>query len=33
MSQISAWAMAQQGWVAKNILGFFYPRVVLRTLW
>jgi stage II sporulation protein D len=33
MSQISAWEMAQQGWVAKNILGYFYPRVVLRTLW
>ncbi|MBA3698232.1 MAG: hypothetical protein H0W78_05215 [Planctomycetes bacterium] len=33
MSQISAWEMARQGWVAKNILGFFYPRVELRTLW
>jgi SpoIID/LytB domain protein len=33
MSQISAWEMARQGWVAKNILGYFYPRVVLRTLW
>ena len=33
MSQISAWEMARQGWVAKNILTFFYPRVTLRTLW
>jgi peptidoglycan hydrolase-like amidase len=33
MSQISAWEMARQGWVAKNILGYFYPRVELRTLW
>ena len=33
MSQISAWEMARQGWVAKNILTYFYPRVVLRTLW
>jgi SpoIID/LytB domain protein len=33
MSQISAWEMARQGWVAKNILGHFYPRVILRTLW
>lgn len=33
MSQISAWEMAHQGWMAKNILGYFYPRVVLRTLW
>jgi SpoIID/LytB domain protein len=33
MSQISAWEMARQGWVAKNILTFFYPRVTLKTLW
>jgi SpoIID/LytB domain protein len=33
MSQISAWEMARQGWVAKNILGHFYPRVILRTMW
>jgi peptidoglycan hydrolase-like amidase len=33
MSQISAWEMARQGWVAKNILGHFYPRVIIRTLW
>ncbi len=33
MSQISAWEMARQGWVAKNMLLYFYPRVVLRTLW
>jgi peptidoglycan hydrolase-like amidase len=33
MSQISAWEMARQGWMARNILAFFYPRVALRTLW
>ena len=33
MSQISAWEMARQGWVAKNILAHFYPRVILRTMW
>jgi SpoIID/LytB domain protein len=33
MSQISAWEMARQNWLAKNILLHFYPRVILRTLW
>jgi peptidoglycan hydrolase-like amidase len=33
MSQISAWEMARQGWVARNIIAHFYPRVILRTMW
>jgi peptidoglycan hydrolase-like amidase len=33
MSQISAWEMARQGLSARSILGFFYPGVVLRTMW
>jgi SpoIID/LytB domain protein len=33
MSQISAWEMARQGHPARAILSFFYPRVVLRTIW
>jgi SpoIID/LytB domain protein len=33
MSQISAWEMARQGHSAQAILRFFYPQVVLRTLW
>jgi peptidoglycan hydrolase-like amidase len=33
LSEISAWEMAQQGWLAPGILGFFYPKVVLRAIW
>jgi peptidoglycan hydrolase-like amidase len=33
MSQISAVEMARQGLSAPAILGYFYPRAILRQLW